>query len=376
MSISSLDENVIAREQAGKICGSNPYWAGGSAINNTTQVVTFTDGTTHTWGNFGSSEPNGDANARLEIASNGSWNDLSSTATRSCYVCERLLATACDDKKACTTGDVCQGSTCGGLPVECSSKCKVSQTCAESTGCPTLSAASHLQLSPAFCDSSASLTCNAGTCGTKASACGSSTCGYDSGSSDCGKCNAGSACKTTKTCATYASLAGTALLPGGAFVMGCVLSDTLCDTDELPRHSAYVSPFYMDNTEVSVASYQACMTAGKCTFPALIGTMPSNANLPLTKMTWDQARAYCAWKGTTFATAGVTGDLPTQTQWEYAARYHKSGVLNPGIYPWGNAWPPPGGSAPANWGVSTLTDGAAGVDVVGHVFDDITGMGL
>jgi formylglycine-generating enzyme required for sulfatase activity len=52
----------------------------------------------------------------------------------------------------------------------------------------------------------------------------------------------------------------------------------------------------------------------------------SKPDHPIVRVTWDEAKAYCEWAG------GTSGGLPTEAQWEYAARGGQDGLK----YPWGN----------------------------------------
>jgi len=84
----------------------------------------------------------------------------------------------------------------------------------------------------------------------------------------------------------------------------------------------------MDETEVTVSAYTAC-PAATCTAPARSTScnwmMSGRTEHPLNCVDWNQARAYCRWRG---------GDLPTEAQWEFAAR-----GTDGRIYPWGNDVP-------------------------------------
>jgi sulfatase modifying factor 1 len=88
-----------------------------------------------------------------------------------------------------------------------------------------------------------------------------------------------------------------------------------------------VPSFCLDATEVSLAAYAKCVHAGGC--EAARGDEPTcNAGRadrdshPINCVSWKQARSYCAWLGRA---------LPTEREWEYAAR----GGEEERAYPWG-----------------------------------------
>ena len=132
-----------------------------------------------------------------------------------------------------------------------------------------------------------------------------------------------------------------ALIPAGSFSMG--------DTDTLsfgaqPPHMVTLSAFCMDLTEVTVAAYRTCSATG-CTDPSvghwLTWGATDRENHPINGVAWNQSRAY---------SQALGRDLPTEAQWEYAAR-----GTDGRIYPWGNAPPvsqlcwnstSPGGTCP------------------------------
>ena len=118
-------------------------------------------------------------------------------------------------------------------------------------------------------------------------------------------------------------------VPGGEFSMG----DDLGEAKERPGHVVFLDGFWIDKGEVTNGMYELCVTAEVCEPPASISsaTRPSYygnssfSQYPVIWVTWSQAEAYCGW---------VAGRLPTEAEWEKAAR----GTDNR-IYPWGNEYP-------------------------------------
>jgi formylglycine-generating enzyme required for sulfatase activity len=127
-------------------------------------------------------------------------------------------------------------------------------------------------------------------------------------------------------------------------------------------HRVTVSSFDMDRSEVTVGDYERCVSAGACA-PLDQDTSSSTADFPVTRVRWEDAAAYCRWTG---------GRLPTEAEWEYAARGPESRA-----FPWGNLYNPHLANHGAGAADKTdATDGFTGLAPVGSFPDGATPLGL
>lgn len=111
-------------------------------------------------------------------------------------------------------------------------------------------------------------------------------------------------------------------IPAGTFSMGYGA--------DAPVHSVSLTGYWIQQTKVTNQMFNLCVQAGACSSPTQelggpVSTNPSFASNPVVGVTWDQAQTYCAW---------AQGSLPTEAQWEKAAR-----GANGNSYPWGSSAP-------------------------------------
>ena len=146
------------------------------------------------------------------------------------------------------------------------------------------------------------------------------------------------------------------LVPVGCFMMGSAgAEDVLVPRDdEQPIHEqCFDRPFWLDRTEVTHAMYGACVEAGVCSEPFFTENYTYRPEHPVTRINWRQARTYCEWRD---------ARLPTEAEWEYAAR-GPDGL----VYPWGNTFEPDNvvyyGNAPS--GLAEVATKPGGVSWVG-----------
>lgn len=117
-------------------------------------------------------------------------------------------------------------------------------------------------------------------------------------------------------------------IPRGNFTMGCSPSDAQCDANEEPTHSVNIDTFLLGATEVTFEQYDFyCKHTKTCELPH--DESWGRAYRPVINISWFDAKNYVQWLN---QQTGQHFRLPTEAEWEYAAR---AGSSTP--YYWGNA---------------------------------------
>ena len=116
-------------------------------------------------------------------------------------------------------------------------------------------------------------------------------------------------------------------IPGGTFRMGDLSGDG--DDDERPVHSVTVPVFSMGKYEVTFAQWDTCVAYGGCGVYRPDDEGWDRGNRPVINVSWDDAQSFIDWLNN--KTGGIFR-LPTEAEWEYAAR-----AGNTTKYSWGDS---------------------------------------
>ncbi len=202
---------------------------------------------------------------------------------------------------------------------------------------------------------------------------------------DCAPLAVQKACRS-RLCVDPACPAGTVYVGAGSFSRGCDAADADCDGSAQPLHTVTLDHGYcVSITELSVGQYRRCIESGRCAIARELRCSQdlatwtdapgANEALPMTCLLWSEAEAACRFLG---------GRLPTEAEWEKAARGRDRRR-----YPWGSGQPlgcssavnyAGGASCPgrpwaagsANRSGSQLYSAARALDMAGNVWEWVT----
>lgn len=115
------------------------------------------------------------------------------------------------------------------------------------------------------------------------------------------------------------------VIPAGSFQMGSPDLERERGNDESPQHNVNVQRFALGRTEITFAQWDACVADGGCN-----GYLPKDegwgrGERPVINVSWDDAQAYVQWLS---LKTGKSYRLPSEAEWEYAARAESTTPFN------------------------------------------------
>jgi sulfatase modifying factor 1 len=140
------------------------------------------------------------------------------------------------------------------------------------------------------------------------------------------------------------------LIPGGSYLLGSPLNEAGRYANEPAPYRVTIIPFYLAATETTNAQYARFLAATG--HPAPLYWQDKNLNgpnQPVVGVSWHDAQAFCRWLT---KETGVVHRLPTEAEWEAAAR----GGLAGEPYPWGRDLPDAGGRYRADYDPNDFAD--------------------
>lgn len=115
-------------------------------------------------------------------------------------------------------------------------------------------------------------------------------------------------------------------VPSGEFLMGAPFLEPGSNDWERPVHTVNVAAFAIGQREVTFDEWDACLAEGGCTHNPNDQDWGRGAR-PVINVSWEDAQEYVAWLS---ARTGRNYRLPSEAEWEYAARAGTSGRFNTG----------------------------------------------